>query len=91
MAALDVFESKVGEPERTIAWGESLGGVITGAIVERFPDRVDGAIPTCHGLGGTVRGPPDDRGFVHPLCIQYCRRRPTGLIDLQYVTAGPAA
>jgi pimeloyl-ACP methyl ester carboxylesterase len=54
MAALDVFESQVGKPDRTIAWGGSLGGVITGAIVERYPDRIDGAIPTCHGLGGTT-------------------------------------
>ncbi|MGY1811127.1 alpha/beta hydrolase family protein [Blastococcus sp. SYSU D00669] len=54
MAALDVFEAEVGDPERTIAWGGSLGGVITGAIVERYPDRIDGAIPLCHGLGGTV-------------------------------------
>ncbi|MGY2076637.1 alpha/beta hydrolase family protein [Blastococcus sp. SYSU DS0828] len=54
MAALDVFETEIGSPERTIAWGGSLGGVITGAIAERFPDRIDGAIPLCHGLGGTV-------------------------------------
>jgi pimeloyl-ACP methyl ester carboxylesterase len=54
MAALDVFASQVGDPDRTIAWGGSLGGVITGAIVERYPDRIDGAIPTCHGLGGTT-------------------------------------
>lgn len=54
MAALDVFEAGAGRPEHTIAWGGSLGGVITGAIVERFPDRIDGAIPLCHGLGGTV-------------------------------------
>src|ERR671916_3091561 len=37
MAALDIFESEVGEPERTIAWGESLGRVITGAIVRASP------------------------------------------------------
>ncbi|SOD98329.1 alpha/beta hydrolase family protein [Blastococcus haudaquaticus] len=54
MAALDAFTTGVGTPERTIAWGGSLGGVITGAIVERYPDRIDGAIPLCHGLGGTT-------------------------------------
>lgn len=54
VATIEVFRERFGDPGRTIAWGRSLGGAVTGAIIERHPDRFDGAIPMCSGLGGTV-------------------------------------
>ena len=54
MAAVDAFVAKVGQPERTLAWGGSLGGAVTGGIIERYADRIDGAIPFCHGLAGVT-------------------------------------
>jgi dipeptidyl aminopeptidase/acylaminoacyl peptidase len=34
---LDVFHQQVGKPARTIAWGSSLGGMVTAALLERSP------------------------------------------------------
>ena len=42
------------KPRRTIAWGESMGGMITAGLVERHPRRFDGALPFCGILGGAV-------------------------------------
>ena len=51
---LDRFERRFGKPRRTIAWGESMGGMITAGLVERHPRRFDGALPFCGILGGAV-------------------------------------
>src|ERR1700739_2184845 len=42
----------VGTPSRTIAWGHSLGGIITAGLIQRFPDRFDAALPMCGVLSG---------------------------------------
>jgi pimeloyl-ACP methyl ester carboxylesterase len=55
IAVLDVFDkSQFGHPKRTIAWGHSLGGMITAGLVQRFPDRFTAALPMC----GVVAGGP---------------------------------
>jgi len=54
IALLDVFDEKVGHPERTIAWGHSLGGMITAGLVQLFPNRFTAALPMC----GVVAGGP---------------------------------
>jgi pimeloyl-ACP methyl ester carboxylesterase len=54
IAVLDTFSSLVGKPTRTIAWGHSMGGIITAGLVQKFPDRFSGAMPMCGLLGGTV-------------------------------------
>jgi dienelactone hydrolase len=54
IALLDYFTSTVGKPKRTIAWGVSQGGSIVGELVQRFPDRFDGALPISGQLGGAV-------------------------------------
>jgi pimeloyl-ACP methyl ester carboxylesterase len=51
---LERFEDLFGEPRRTIAWGESMGGMITAGLVQRHPRRFDGALPFCGILGGAV-------------------------------------
>jgi len=46
------FRDHVARPDRTYAWGESLGGVVTELLAER-EDWVDGALPMCATLAGT--------------------------------------
>jgi pimeloyl-ACP methyl ester carboxylesterase len=38
---LDLFNQLVGPPSRTIAWGHSLGGMVTAGLIQRYPDRFD--------------------------------------------------
>jgi pimeloyl-ACP methyl ester carboxylesterase len=54
IAVLDIFAALVGKPTRTIAWGHSLGGIITAGLIQRFPQRFDGALPMCGVLSGGV-------------------------------------
>jgi len=54
IAVLDVFKSKGYHATRTIAWGHSLGGMITAGLVQLFPNRFNGALPMC----GVVAGGP---------------------------------
>ncbi len=54
MATLDAFESAVGTPTQTIAWGHSLGGMITAGLVQEYPNRFNGALPMCGVLSGGV-------------------------------------
>jgi len=54
IAVLDAFATLVGTPSRTIAWGHSLGGIITAGLIQRFPGRFDAALPMCGVLSGGV-------------------------------------
>jgi pimeloyl-ACP methyl ester carboxylesterase len=54
IAVLDIFNATVGKPKRTIAWGHSLGGIITAGLIQRNPDRFDAALPMCGVLSGGV-------------------------------------
>jgi pimeloyl-ACP methyl ester carboxylesterase len=49
----DFFASKVGTPDRTYVWGESLGGLITEELAEKHPDWIAGAAPMCGVIGGS--------------------------------------
>jgi pimeloyl-ACP methyl ester carboxylesterase len=51
---LEQFKSLFGKPTRTIAWGHSLGGIITAGLIQRNPDRFDAALPMCGVLSGGV-------------------------------------
>lgn len=54
IAVLDLFNNSVGHPTRTIAWGHSLGGIITAGLIQKFPERFDGALPMCGVVAGGV-------------------------------------
>ena len=54
IAVLDIFNNTVGPPKHTIAWGHSLGGMITAGLIQRYPDRFDAALPMCGVLSGGV-------------------------------------
>ncbi|HXZ14325.1 MAG TPA: prolyl oligopeptidase family serine peptidase [Candidatus Sulfotelmatobacter sp.] len=54
IAVLDIFDKTFGHPQRTIAWGHSLGGIITAGLIQRYPNRFDAAQPMCGVLSGGV-------------------------------------
>jgi pimeloyl-ACP methyl ester carboxylesterase len=54
IAVLDLFKQLVGEPKRTVAWGHSLGGMVTAALIQTHPERFDAALPMCGVLSGGV-------------------------------------
>src|SRR4051794_16460690 len=54
IALLDLFTAQVGTPQRMIAWGDSLGGLVTAGLVQRYPGRFAGALPICGVLMGGV-------------------------------------
>src|SRR6266566_19831 len=54
LATLDIFKTTFGAPARTIAWGHSLGGIITAELLQKAPDRFTAALPMCGVLAGGV-------------------------------------
>jgi len=54
IGTLDTFDSTYTTPTRTIAWGHSLGGIITAGLIQQFPARFAAALPMCGVLSGGV-------------------------------------
>lgn len=54
MTVLDEFARLVGKPERTIAYGQSIGGFLTAGLAQTFPKRLDGALAICGPIAGGV-------------------------------------
>jgi pimeloyl-ACP methyl ester carboxylesterase len=54
ISTLDTFDSSFGTPKTTIAWGHSLGGIITAGLIQEYPDRFSAALPMCGVLAGGV-------------------------------------
>src|SRR5208282_936800 len=54
IATLGVFQTDVGTPTTTIAWGHSLGGMITAGLVQEYPSSFNAALPMCGVVGGGV-------------------------------------
>ena len=54
IAVLDLFDTIFGHPVATIAWGHSLGGIITAGLIQRNPQRFAAAQPMCGVLSGGV-------------------------------------
>jgi pimeloyl-ACP methyl ester carboxylesterase len=51
---LNAFGSLYGQPKTTVAWGHSLGGIITAGLIQDYPKRFDAALPMCGVLSGGV-------------------------------------
>lgn len=51
---LDSFRRRYGAPRRTIAWGASMGGLITAALVERNPASFAAGFSICGVMAGAV-------------------------------------
>jgi hypothetical protein len=54
IATLHTFDHLVGRPQQTIAWGHSLGGIITAGLIQDFPRDFNAALPMCGVLSGGV-------------------------------------
>ncbi len=52
--ALDAFTRRYGEPARVVAWGSSMGGLVTSALAERHADRLAGALTMCASSLGAL-------------------------------------
>lgn len=53
-ATIEAFAKVHGRPKRVIAWGMSMGGLVTTALAETAPRRIDGALALCPSIGGAV-------------------------------------
>lgn len=54
LEVLDAFTREIGQPRRSIAWGNSMGGLVSVALAERHPQRFAGALPMCGSVSGSV-------------------------------------
>lgn len=55
VALTAAFHGLVGHPQRTIMWGQSLGGLVTLGMIEKFPGLYDGAVALCPPAAGAPR------------------------------------
>jgi pimeloyl-ACP methyl ester carboxylesterase len=53
-ATVQTFGKLVGKPRHVIAWGHSLGGIITAGLIQRYPHAFSAALPMCGVLSGGV-------------------------------------
>src|SRR5215831_11289951 len=51
---LDTFDTLIGQPSRRIAWGHSLGGLVSAGLIQNYPERFSGALVMCGPGGGSV-------------------------------------
>src|SRR5580700_7046205 len=54
VATVNVFDQNFGRPSHTIAWGHSLGGIITAGLIQDYPNLFNAALPMCGVLSGGV-------------------------------------
>ncbi len=52
--ALATVGRQIGTPHRVIAWGTSMGGLVSALEAERGAGRIDGALTTCGLVGGAL-------------------------------------
>lgn len=53
-ATIAAFAARYGKPRRVIAWGSSMGGLVTTALAEMKGSGIDGAAPLCASIGGSL-------------------------------------
>jgi pimeloyl-ACP methyl ester carboxylesterase len=54
VSTLNAFDEAYGKPSTTIAWGHSLGGIITAGLIQDYPNLFQAALPMCGVLSGGV-------------------------------------
>ncbi len=52
--AVEAFAAREGRPRRVLAWGSSMGGLISTALAEQDTPAIDGALAMCPSIGGAV-------------------------------------
>ncbi|MEG3179613.1 alpha/beta hydrolase family protein [Sphingomonas sp. LT1P40] len=53
-ATIAAFAAKYGKPKRVIAWGSSMGGLVSTALAEIKGSGIDGAAAMCASIGGSL-------------------------------------
>ncbi|MBB4614948.1 alpha/beta hydrolase [Novosphingobium taihuense] len=53
-ATVEAFAAREGRPARVLAWGASMGGLISTALAEQDRPVIDGALAMCPSIGGAV-------------------------------------
>src|SRR6201996_6672530 len=51
---IGVFDRTYRTPSKTVAWGHSLGGIITAGLIQDYPKLFNAALPMCGVLSGGV-------------------------------------
>lgn len=51
---VEIVSDELGDPEHVIAWGASMGGLTSAALMEAAPDAFDAALPLCGSVAGAV-------------------------------------
>jgi len=51
---IQAFATRYGKPKRVIAWGNSMGGLVTTALAEQPGSGIDAALPMCASIGGAL-------------------------------------
>lgn len=51
---ISAFAAQYGKPRRVIAWGSSMGGLVTTALAEQPGSGIDGALAVCASIGGSL-------------------------------------
>jgi alpha-beta hydrolase superfamily lysophospholipase len=54
LAVVAEFARRHDQPRRTLAWGNSMGGLVTTTLAERHGEVLDGALTMCASSGGAV-------------------------------------
>lgn len=52
--AVDAASKKLGQPEHVIAWGNSMGGLTSAALLEKYPAKFDAGLPMCGSVAGAI-------------------------------------
>ncbi len=52
IATKKTFSADFGAPRQTIAWGASVGGMVTAGLIQDFPGQFSAALPQCGVLAG---------------------------------------
>lgn len=51
---VDAATAALGEPEHVVAWGASMGGQVSVALLEQHPRIFDAALPLCGSIAGAL-------------------------------------
>jgi pimeloyl-ACP methyl ester carboxylesterase len=54
VSTLNVFDSLFGTPKQTIAWGHSMGGIVTAGLLQQYPNLFSAGMPMCGVVAGGV-------------------------------------
>ena len=54
LLALGAFAARLGTPASTIAWGFGMGGLVSTALAELYPERIHGVLTVCASSVGAI-------------------------------------